>query len=127
QLHHLAWSHLPAHDPGTLHDLPHAQNRCLWWIDDRGAAVHPEGTEIRHREGAAAELRLRETTVARRGGEALQLGSQTQDRHLLRIAYDGDDQAALGLYRHTQVNGVEVHDLVGIGVEMGVETRKTTQ
>src|SRR5690606_24314745 len=67
-------------DPRHLADGAEGEDRRLARVEDRGAGVDAERTDVRDGDGAVAELLRREATLARGDGDGLQLLGERPER-----------------------------------------------
>ena len=125
ELHHRAWHDLRVDDPRPCRDPSDAEDRRFRRIDDRGPAVDPERSEVRHREGAAPEVGRVDRAVARGGRKPREIARDHPRRFALRVANHRDHETAIGLHRDPEMDRVEGDDLVGLRVEMRVEARES--
>ena len=65
--------------------------------------------------------------MARSAGQAFELGGDAEQGHVIGLADDRYHQPALGLHRDAEMHRLEGDDLVGIRIEMRVESREARQ
>src|SRR5450830_777928 len=111
--------HRTHHDHAVLDDSAvlgrvHAQDGRLGRVDDRGRQHGAEGAAVRDREGTARQIFQGQLACLGLDAELADFLLDVGDRHLVRIAQDGHDQAARRTDGDTDVEIAVVDDVVAI-------------
>ncbi len=113
--------------PRLVDDPPDAEHGRLRVVDDRRGTVDAEHAVVVQREGPSGHLRRSERAPAGEVGELAQRAGQLGRRHRAGVVDDRYDEAARGLGGEAQVDPRELHDLLALGVDPGVQLREAVQ
>ena len=106
---------------------PMPEHRGLGVVEDRRGAVDAEHAVVVQRERPPGHLRGRQRPLPGEVGELAQRAGQLRGRHRAGVVDHRYDEPARRLRREAEVDPCQLHDLLALGVDPGVQLGEAAQ